>query len=127
MHSVAWGVKAAPASPLEVSEAEFALEFLVVAFDAPAQFRGVDENLDRGVLGRVESQCFVGSFSPSGHSTSNPSSGCGAASFQSREAGRIRTAAKREDKVWLEPSRHDTSRQASGRSAIANVLAETGR
>ena len=27
-----------PASPLEMGEAEFALQFLIVAFDAPAQF-----------------------------------------------------------------------------------------
>jgi hypothetical protein len=47
--------------------------------------------------GRVESQYFVGSFSPSGHSMRSHSSGWGVETFQFREAGRIRTAAKRED------------------------------
>jgi hypothetical protein len=39
-----------PASPLEVSEAELALQFLIVAFDAPAQLDDVDENRERRVL-----------------------------------------------------------------------------
>jgi len=54
------------------------------------------------------------------------SSGWGVENFQSREAGRIRTVAKREDKVSLEPSRHETMRQACSESPIANFLAETG-
>src|SRR5271156_3339013 len=74
--------------------------------------------------GKVESQYFVGSFSPSGHSMRSHSSRWGAARFQSREAGRIRTAAKREHKVSLEPSRHGTMRQASSGSPIASFLAE---
>ena len=45
-----------PASPLEVGEAELALQFLIVALDAPAQIDGVDESRERGVLrlGREE-------------------------------------------------------------------------
>ena len=43
-------MKSSPASPLEVSEAEFALQFLVVAFDAPSQLNDVDENRERRVL-----------------------------------------------------------------------------
>src|SRR5208337_863723 len=76
--------------------------------------------------GRVESQYFVGSFSPSGHSMRSHSSGWGVDSFRSREAGRTRTAAKREDKISFEPSRHGTMRQASSGSPFAKVLAETG-
>src|ERR1700679_2426064 len=76
--------------------------------------------------GKVESQYFVGAFSPSGHSMRSHSSGWGVERRQSREAGRIRTAAKREDKVSLEPSRHGTMRQASSGSPIASVLAGTG-
>src|ERR1700719_2627196 len=102
-----------PASSFEMGEAEFALEFLIVAFDAPAQFRGIDENF--------ESQYLVGSRSASGHSISSHSSGCGAVSLRSRVAGRIRTAAKREGRVWLEPSRQDTSRQASFGSVVASA------
>src|SRR5208282_3572932 len=87
----------------------------------------VSTGMSRGVSsGRVESQYFVGSFSPSGHSMRSHSSGWGAEAFQSREAGRIRTAAKREDKISLEPSRHGTMRQASSGSLVASVLAETG-
>src|ERR1700677_1085158 len=40
------------ATPFEVGEAKFALEFLIVAFDAPAQFGGIDENFDRSILGQ---------------------------------------------------------------------------
>src|SRR5271167_1249724 len=76
--------------------------------------------------GKVESQYFVGSFSPSGHSMRSHSSGWGVETFQSREAGRIRTAAKREDKISLEPSRHGTMRQASSGSLLASALAEIG-
>ena len=43
-------VKAAPASALEMRQAEFALDFLVVAFDPPAQFGHVDEREQRGVF-----------------------------------------------------------------------------
>jgi len=74
--------------------------------------------------GRVESQYFVGSFSRSGHSMRSHSSGWGVDAFQSREAGRIRTAAKREDKMSLEPSRHRTMRQACSGSLVARSLSE---
>jgi hypothetical protein len=57
----------------------------------------VSTRMSTGVSsGRVESQYFVGSFSPSGHSMRSPSSGCGVETFRSREAGRIRTSAKRD-------------------------------
>ena len=80
-------MESSPASPFELGEAEFALEFLIVAFDAPAQFE-VSTSTSIGVSsGRVESQYLVGSRSPSGHSISNHSNGCGAVSFPSREAG----------------------------------------
>src|SRR5208283_545047 len=47
-----------PASPLEMSQAEFALQFLVVAFDAPAQLDDVDENRERHVLGQGREPVF---------------------------------------------------------------------
>jgi hypothetical protein len=43
-------VESAPASSFEMGEAEFAFEFLVVAFDAPAQFGRVDENVEGRVF-----------------------------------------------------------------------------
>jgi len=119
-------MESAPASSFEMGEAEVAFEFLVVALDAPAQFGRVDENVDGRVFGQGRKPAFVGSFSPSGHSMRSHSSGWGVETFQSREAGRIRMAAKREDKVSLEPSRHGTMRQASSGSLVASVLAETG-
>ena len=42
-------MKASPPAAFVVAEAKFLLEILVVALDAPAQFGGVDEGLDRGV------------------------------------------------------------------------------
>jgi poly(3-hydroxybutyrate) depolymerase len=46
-------MEASPASPFEMGEAEFTLEFLIVALDAPAQFRGIDEHFDRRVYADV--------------------------------------------------------------------------
>jgi hypothetical protein len=50
-----------------------------------------------------------------------------ATSLWSCNAGLTRAAAKREDKGWLEPSRHSTSFQASAGRRIASSLAEIGR
>src|SRR5271170_7753315 len=43
-------MESAPASPFEMGEVDLAFEFLVVAFDAPAQFGRVDENVDGRVF-----------------------------------------------------------------------------
>ena len=51
-------VESSPASPLEMSQAEFALQFLVVAFDAPSQLDDVDENRERHVLGQGREPVF---------------------------------------------------------------------
>ena len=51
-------MEAAPASLFEMGEAEFAFEFLVVAFDAPAQFGRVDENVDGRVFGQGRKPVF---------------------------------------------------------------------
>jgi hypothetical protein len=42
-------MEASPSSAFVVPKAEFLLEILVVAFDAPAQLCAVDEGLDRRV------------------------------------------------------------------------------
>src|SRR5271154_5137568 len=79
----------------------------------------VSTRMSTGVSsGMVESQYFVGSFSPSGLWMRSHSSGWSVEPFQSREAGRIRTAAKREDKISLEPSRHGMMRQAFSGSLL---------
>ena len=43
-------MESSPASSLEMGEAEFALEFLIVAFDPPAQFGGIDEHDEGRIL-----------------------------------------------------------------------------
>src|SRR5271157_3113114 len=49
-----------PASPLEMSKAQFALQFLVVAFDAPAQLDDVNESRERHALGQGREPVFGG-------------------------------------------------------------------
>ena len=49
-------VKPPPAPPFVVIEAEFILEFLVIAFDSPAEFRECDEFGEMTFSGTVESQ-----------------------------------------------------------------------
>src|SRR5208283_2394557 len=51
-------MESAPASPLEVGEAELAFEFLVVALDAPPQFGRVDELIEGRVLGQGRKPIF---------------------------------------------------------------------
>lgn len=55
-------VKAAPTSPLEMGKTDFALQFLIVPFDAPAQFGDVDERCQRGVFGQGREPVFGGRF-----------------------------------------------------------------
>src|ERR1700753_2359036 len=43
-------MKAWPSSPFKVAEANFLLEFLIIAFDAPAQFGGVDQIAERNIF-----------------------------------------------------------------------------
>jgi hypothetical protein len=46
-------VEARPSSAFEMVEPEFAFHFLVVAFDAPPEFREVDQLLERGATRQV--------------------------------------------------------------------------
>jgi hypothetical protein len=66
-------MEATPAASFIVPEPDLLLEFLIIALDAPAQLGGVDQIADAMLLGKVESQYLVGSFSPSGHSISSHS------------------------------------------------------
>jgi len=59
-------VKAAPTSALEMRQAEFALELLVITFDPPAQFGHVDEREQRGVFRQGREPIFRGLFFVSG-------------------------------------------------------------
>ena len=69
-------VEAAPSAPLEVAEPDLLLELLVVTFDAPAQFGGVDELTERDVRRQaLRANIWSASSSPSGHSISSHSSG----------------------------------------------------
>ena len=116
-------METSPASPFELSKAEFALQFLVVRSMRQRSLMKSMRTLRGAPSGKVESQYFVGSASLSGHSITNHSTGCGPARSWSRGAGLRRTAAKREDKVWLEPSRHSTWLQASAGSRSARAVA----
>src|SRR5918912_201451 len=78
------------------------------------------------VAGGVESQYFVGAFSPSGHSTRSHSSARGSVRRKSPCAGRTRAAAKREASSPAVPSRHTTRRQASAGRASATASAASG-
>src|SRR6516162_9116512 len=51
-------MKAAPASPLIVAEPDLLLEFLIVAFDAPAQFGEIDQPGEADVLGQSRQPIF---------------------------------------------------------------------
>jgi len=79
------------------------------------------------VSGRVESQYFVGSFSPSGHSARNHSSARGSLRRKSSWAGRTRTAAKREASGPAVPSRQVTAFHAPAGKPTASSSAASGR
>ena len=51
-------VEAAPASPFEVAEPNLLFEFLIIAFDAPAQFGGTDELMERDVRSKRSQPIF---------------------------------------------------------------------
>src|SRR6266571_4251743 len=76
------------------------------------------------LLGKVESQYLVGSFSPSGHSISNHSF-VGSLGRSWPDATWTRTRANREDSHSLVPSRHWMMCQALARSPRARSLTET--
>ena len=87
-------METAPPAPLIIAEAEFLLQLLIVALDAPAQLDEIDQTLTSG---SVASQYLVGSVSFSGHSISSHSSARGSLSLVSRCAGRTRCRANRDD------------------------------
>src|SRR5512135_1047926 len=57
-------MEAAPAAALVVSEPEFLLKFLVVAFDAPAQLREINQALERDLLGQTGKPVLGGLILP---------------------------------------------------------------
>ena len=59
MHSVAWRWK--PRHPRPSTEADLLFELLIIAFDAPAQFDGVDKLIERDV-GRQSREPVFGRF-----------------------------------------------------------------
>src|SRR5499426_3848810 len=64
-------VEAAPSPSFKMSQPDLLLEFLIVAFDPPAQLGNVDELTECDVFRSVDSQYLIGSFSPSGHSSTH--------------------------------------------------------
>ena len=85
-------VETPPAAALVVPQSDLLLQLLKIALDAPARLRYGRQLLEPGLSrqGR-HSRYLVGSFSPSGHSTSSHSSGRGAGGWSSRWAGRTRS------------------------------------
>src|SRR5271169_5738333 len=76
---------------------------------------------------KVDSQYFVGSASPFGHSISSHSSGRGSVRFSSRCAGRTRNAANRERSRPFVPGRQLMLFHAVSGNPCASVRTETGR
>ncbi len=103
MFGGAGGLSGESPSPFEMGEAEFAFEFLVVALDARAQFGRVDENVDGCVFGQGRKPVFRRLFFALGPFDEQPFQRMGRRNLP---VPRSRAAAKREDKISLEPSRH---------------------
>src|SRR3954462_6620824 len=118
-------VEAAPPAPFIITEAEFLLEFLVIALDSPAQFGQVDQPIEGDVLGQASKPILGRLGFVCGHSISSHSSARGWLSVASRCAGRTRWRAKREDSRSALPSRQATGCQASfgrlGASALTLI------
>ena len=62
-------VEALPAAPFIVIQSQLVFQFLGVALDPPTDLDQPHEIVERHILGTLESQYFVGSRSPVGHST----------------------------------------------------------
>ena len=116
-------VEAAPTAAFKVVKAGLLLEFLVVAFDAPAQLGKIDET-GKADVGRQARQ-LVGSFSPFGHSIRSHSSGQGLLRLKSRRAMRMRTRAKRDLRGTFVPSRQVIVRHALAERLKARSLTLT--
>ena len=73
-------MEATPTAPLEMVQSEFLLEFLIVAFDAPTQFRYPDQFAHR-CIGRERTQEVLERLGVAfGHSMSSHS--CGRSSLR---------------------------------------------
>ena len=53
-------MESSPASPLEMSKAQFALQFFIVALDAPTHFDDIDERFEGQVFGQARKPVFRG-------------------------------------------------------------------
>jgi len=74
-------MKAAPGAAFEVVETELALEFLVVALDAPTQLREADECRERRRRRHIGEPVFVGRFGVAGFLYEEPLRFAGRQSF----------------------------------------------
>ena len=119
-------MKATPVSSLVMAQANSCFNSSVVPLNAP-RILATRTNSRSGVeAGNVESQYFVGSASPRGHSISNHSVSRRLLRFSSRCAARTRSAAKRDDSTaWL-PSRQFTVCQRRAFKDSATALTLTG-
>ena len=100
----------------------FLFELLIVALDAPAHHGLIVIMRSKAMSsGSVESQRFVGSFSPFGHSTTNPPDSSSVVPCPA-----ARTRAKREVSCPLLPSRRSIVCQACFDRLLARSAAVAG-
>ena len=118
-------MEAPPGAALVMAEADFLLEFLIVALDAPAQLGEVDQGGKRHVAIDGREPEFRGCSFVLGHSISSVSSAKRASPCIG--ATRTRTRAKRDRSLALLPSRHMMVRQACLRRLRAKVATLTRR
>jgi len=115
-----------PSAAFEMTEPNLLFEFLVVTLDAPAQFRKVHQTIKSSRLRKGRKPVFCRLFLAFRPLDQEPFFWSALPAFKSRWATRMRTRAKREDKVSAEPSCHLTVRQARSDKASASSLTEIG-
>ena len=124
-------MKSSPTSAFEMPEPDFLLQFEIIAFDAPAKLRHVDEMGECHALIQCREpefrrRFFVDAFSSSGHSISSHSSGIVRVAASRSCAERTLTRAKRPDNRAFEPSRQVIFRQLLFGRLSASCSTPTG-
>src|SRR5258708_3497054 len=117
-------MEALPATALIMAEADFLLEVVIIALDAPARLGEIDEAAERHVAVDGCEPEFGGRGLALGHSMSSVSS----VNRASPRIGATRTRAKRDCSGSLVPSRQVMVRQAclGSLSASASTLTRGG-
>ena len=119
-------METAPAAPFKMAEPDLLLELLIIALDAPAQFGEIDQTGEANVVRQVESQYFVGSFSPLGHSIRAILPAMVRCDRSRAVRCELRRRAKRDLSGTFVPSRQVIVRQALAGRLKARSLTLTG-